>query len=243
MPCYKEQIIIADFLDKRCNDIDALISDIQKQIDVLKEYKKTIIDKETLKGKQVRFKYIAEIKSNLVSPLIFKQYQQIGPDSIEKGTGKIIIHRTVEEATVDSWNHLFYEGQLIYSKIRPVLNKVAIAPYDGLCSADMYPIETKENTNYIKYAMLSSFFVNQVNMITKDRIKMPKINQNELSNILVNIPERHEQDIIANYLDDVCKEIDINIEKKNLQIEILLNYKKSIVFEYITGKKEVGHNV
>lgn len=242
-PSIEEQERIANFLDEKCDEIDSLISDIQKQIDVLKEYKKTIIDKETLKGKQVRFKYIAEIKSNLVSPLIFKQYQQIGPDSIEKDTGKIIIHRTVEETTVDSWNHLFYEGQLIYSKIRPVLNKVAIAPYDGLCSADMYPIETKENTNYIKYAMLSSFFVNQVDMITKDRIKMPKINQNELSNILVNIPERHEQDIIANYLDDVCKEIDINIEKKHLQIEILLNYKKSIVFEYITGKKEVGHNV
>ena len=103
----------------------------------------------------------------------------------------------------------------------------------------MYPIETKQNTRFLKYAMLSSRFVYQVDMITRDRIKMPKINQDELGNIKVLIPELDEQDRIADYLDGKCAEIDKVIADKRKLLTLLDEYKKSLIYEYVTGKKEV----
>ena len=69
----------------------------------------------------------------------------IAPDNIEKGTGHLFECRTVKEDKVASANHLFKKGQIIYSKIRPLLRKAVIAPFDGLCSADMYPLNTTLN--------------------------------------------------------------------------------------------------
>lgn len=264
LPSKEKQIKIATFLDQKCSDINCLYADVEKQIEGLEEYKKAVITETVTKGLNpdvemkdsgniflghisskmnlLRFKYVAKIKSNLVSPEKYQDFYQIAPDSIEKNSGKIVMHRTVEEAAVDSWNQLFRKGQLLYSKIRPVLNKAVIAPYDGLCSADMYPIETPLNTKYLLYTMLSSYFVSQVDVITRDRIKMPKINQDELNNILVCVPNKAEQKIIASYLDRKCAEIDVAIADKKAQLETLAEYKKSLIYEYVTGKKEVPDN-
>lgn len=252
---------IADYLDTQCSEIDATAEDIQKEISLLDDYKKSVITEAVTKGlnpdaemkdsgiewigeipkhwKVIRFKYIAIVKSNLVAPIRYMNYPQIAPDVIEKNTGKIISHRSVEEANVDSWNHLFYKGQILYSKIRPVLNKVVIAPYDGLCSADMYPISAKENVRFLQYIMLSAFFVKQVDLVTRDRIKMPKINQDELGNILLVWTSKEEQQQIADFLDSKCSEIDSLIADKKRQLDILADYKKSLIYEYVTGKKEV----
>lgn len=252
---------IADYLDTQCSEIDATAEDIQKEISLLEDYKKSVITEAVTKGlnpdaemkdsgiewigeipkhwKVIRFKYIAIVKSNLVAPIRYMNYPQIAPDVIEKNTGKIISHRSVEEANVDSWNYLFYKGQILYSKIRPVLNKVVIAPYDGLCSADMYPISAKENVRFLQYIMLSAFFVKQVDLVTRDRIKMPKINQDELGNILLVWTSKEEQQQIADFLDSKCSEIDSLIADKKRQLDILADYKKSLIYEYVTGKKEV----
>lgn len=262
-PSLEEQQQIADYLDTQCSEIDATAEDIQKEISLLEEYKKSVITEAVTKGlnpdaemkdsgiewigeipkdwKVIRFKYIAIVKSNLVAPIRYMNYPQIAPDVIEKNTGKIISHRSVEEANVDSWNHLFYKGQILYSKIRPVLNKVVIAPYDGLCSADMYPISAKENVRFLQYIMLSAFFVKQVDLVTRDRIKMPKINQDELGNILLVWTSKEEQQI-ADFLDSKCSEIDSLIADKKRQLDILADYKKSLIYEYVTGKKEVPVN-
>lgn len=237
IPPKQTQSKIADFLDTKCDEIDSLSEDIQKEIEILETYRQSIISEAVTKGEETRFKYIATVRSNLVNPALYQDYHQIAPDSIEKNTGKIIIERTVEDAAVDSWNHLFYKGQIIYSKIRPVLNKVIIAPYDGLCSADMYPIETMQDTRFLMYVMLSQYFVEQVDLITRDRIKMPKINQDELGNIKVFMPSLQEQKEIVKYLDDKCGEIDAIISHKQQQQTILLDYKKSLIYEYVTGKK------
>ena len=263
-PALAEQQQIANFLDSKCSEIDATVEDIQKEISLLEEYKKSVITEAVTKGlnpdaemkdsgiewigeipkdwKVIRFKYIAIVKSNLVAPIRYMNYPQIAPDVIEKNTGKIISHRSVEEANVDSWNHLFYKGQILYSKIRPVLNKVVIAPYDGLCSADMYPISAKENVRFLQYIMLSAFFVKQVDLVTRDRIKMPKINQDELGNILLVWTSKEEQQQIADFLDSKCSEIDSLIADKKRQLDILADYKKSLIYEYVTGKKEVPVN-
>ena len=186
-----------------------------------------------------RFKNVAKVKANLVHPEDYLEMPQVAPDCIEKGSGKIINYQTVREANVISDNHLFYKGQIVYSKIRPTLNKVIIAPFDGLCCADMYPIETKENLQFFLLQMLSSVFNEQVAVVVQDRVKMPKINKEELDQIIVICPPLPVQQAIATYLDEKTSQIDSLIALKQSKIESLKEYKKSIIYEYVTGKKRV----
>ena len=124
---------------------------------------------------------------------------------------------------------------VLYSKIRPKLNKVCIAPFPGLCSADMYPIESKQNIRFLMYCMLSDAFVGQVSMITEDRVKMPKINQDELSSLLLAFPPtRPEQQAIANFLDSKCTEIDAVLEKTRTSIEEYKKLKQAIITQAVT---------
>lgn len=261
LPNLKEQHRIADFLGSKCSEIDTLIENLRARMESAKEYKKAVITEAVTKGldkdakmkdsgvewigeipegwKVVRFKHIASIKSNLVQPDKYMKYPQIAPDNIEKDTGRLLSHQTAEESGVISGNHLFYRGQILYSKIRPNLNKLTVAPFDGLCSADMYPIESKLPTLFMVYSMLSTYFVSQVSLIIQDRVKMPKINQEELGEIKVAVPSQQEMLTIADYLDSKCSEIDALLQNYEYQIATLEEYKKSLIYEYVTGKKEV----
>ena len=97
----------------------------------------------------VHFFSVVEIATNLVSPERYFDYMHIAPDNIEKLTGTLLDCRTVAQDKVSSPNHLFFKGQILYSKIRPLLRKAVIAPFDGLCSADMYPLKTPINKEYL----------------------------------------------------------------------------------------------
>ena len=253
---------IADYLDSIIPNIDMLLADIEKQIETLEEYKRSIITEAVTKGldpdvemkdsgiewvgmipKQwnvTKFKYICSVKTNLVNVKKYQEYPQISPDNIEKDSGILLNYSTVAEAGVISDNHLFFKGQILYSKIRPKLNKATIAPFNGLCSADMYPIETNENTMFVLYMILSQYFLNQVSLVTEDRVKMPKINQEELGVIKIVLPDNiNEQEKIVLYLHQKCQDISKAIEEKKEQLETLEQYKKSVIYEYVTGKKEV----
>lgn len=252
---------IAEFIDGQIIKVDTLISNVQAQIDRLKEYKQSVITEVVTKGldpsvpmkdsgvewigkipetwKTLKFKHIATVKSNLVEPSLYSNYPQISPENIEKGSGRLLPCRTVEEEGVESNNHLFYTGQIIYSKVRPILNKVTIAPFDGLCSADMYPIETSINKKYLVYLMLSNIFLAQVKLVTENRVKMPKINQEEISRIALCCPNDKEQEKIVVFLDAKCDQIDELINIKQKKIDKQNEYKKSLIYEYVTGKKEV----
>ena len=180
----------------------------------------------------VPFRRIAKVQCNLVRPSENLTMFQISPDSIEKNSGKIIKTRTVEEAKVDSDNHRFYKGQILYSKIRPLLNKMTIAPYDGLCSADMYPISTIENTEYVMYYMLSEAFLSSVKNIVADRVKMPKINQDELKNTDFVIPPFSEQQVIVDYLKDKTLKIEQYVSAR--ERELLDSLKQSEIANVVT---------
>ena len=256
-----EQEKIVSYLDRKCAQIDAIISKQQQIIEKLKEYKLSVITEAVTKGLDpnvpmkdsgvewignvpetwnvMRFGRCATIKSNLVDPSQYSDYPQISPESIEKDSNHIIEYKTVKESGVISWNHLFFKGQIIYSKIRPLLNKVTIAPFNGLCSADMYPIETNNNADFIVHMMLSIYFTAQVGQVTETRVKMPKINQNELNAIIVAIPPLKEQKKIADYLHYKNDTIEKMINKRQNLIDKLLNYKKALIYETVTGKKEV----
>ena len=151
----------------------------------------------------VRFFSVVEIATNLVSPERYFDYMHIAPDNIEKLTGTLLDCRTVAQDKVSSPNHLFFKGQILYSKIRPLLRKAVIAPFDGLCSADMYPLKTSINKEYLLRYILSDLFNAQVATAMSSRVKMPKINQVELSKVLIPVPPIQEQNRIVNKIKEL----------------------------------------
>ena len=97
------------------------------------------------------FSDVGTVASNLVDPAAYQELPHIAPNHIESNTGRLLPYATVAQDGVTSPKHLFHRGQLLYSKIRPYLAKVVEAPFSGLCSADMYPIETTLFPRFLLY--------------------------------------------------------------------------------------------
>ena len=260
LPSAREQAAIADYLDEKTAEIDSIVSQTERSIELLREYRKSVISEAVTKGLDpdapmrdssvewigeipagwfiLPFKRLANVVANLVTPDNYPEYWQVAPEDMEKDTGRILRYKRVADAAVVSDNHLFNAGLILYSKIRPSLNKVAIAPFDGLCSADMYPISTNEDTRWLLYYMLSNAFTEQV-VVSTNRVKMPKLNKEELGNMKVVLPDRNTQIKIADYLDEKTAEIDSLIADKQRQVELLREYRKSLISEAVTGKFKV----
>lgn len=187
----------------------------------------------------VRFEDVADIASNLVNPLNYPDYQQIGPDLIEKDTGRLLGKRTVKENHVISGNHLFYKGQILYSKIRPALKKAVIAPYNGLCSADMYPINSWTDTQYLFFVMLSDFFTVQTQS-KANRVKMPKINQDGLKAVILPLPPFDEQRRIVTKIEELLPDLTAydkaQTELRTIEQHFPEDMKKSLLQYAIEGK-------
>ncbi|HCE3704270.1 TPA: restriction endonuclease subunit S [Vibrio parahaemolyticus] len=179
-----------------------------------------------------RFFETNTVRSNLVAALDYPNEQQVAPDIIEKNTGRLIAHRTVTEAGAKGPNNKFSQGQLLYSKIRPSLNKVVIAPYDGLCSADMYPIDTYINSSYVLYSMLSEVFLVQVRS-AENRVKMPKLNLDSLGKFLVPIPPLAEQQRISEKVSELfslCEALKSKIKQAHsVQLDIAESVTKTAI--------------
>lgn len=106
----------------------------------------------------------------------------IGADSIESGTGKIVSWPTVGEIRPISGKYLFEVGDVLYSKIRPALRKVIVAPTSGYCSADMYPLRAAAGTaipEYVAALLLSNAFTEYAVGVSA-RAQMPKVNRETL---------------------------------------------------------------
>ena len=188
-----------------------------------------------------RFDEVAVIKSNLVDPEEFQNFPHIAPDNIEKKTGRLLEYHTIAEDGMKSGKHRFYPGQILYSKIRPNLSKVVIVDFDGLCSADMYPIESKEgiNTKYLWYYMLSEEFLLQAST-AGSRSVLPKINQKELSQLTVRITDSLEQEKIVATLDQLFEkeqQIKDNADQSLEQIEAM---KKTILARAFRGELDTN---
>jgi type I restriction enzyme S subunit len=139
-----------------------------------------------------RFEDVAVIASNLVHPKDYLDLPHLAPDNVEKATGVLLPCRTVREDKVTSANHRFFSGQIVYSKIRPNLSKVVLVDFDGLCSADMYPISPLIDPGYLHLFMLSEQFLSQA-VRSDTRVAMPKINRKELNAVVVPVAPVNEQ--------------------------------------------------
>ena len=187
----------------------------------------------------VRFDEVAEIKSNLGDPADFQDSPHIAPDNIEKKTGILLEYHTIAEDGVKSGKHRFHAGQILYSKIRPYLSKVITVDFDGLCSADMYPINAKEYTRYLWYYMLSDEFLVQASN-AGSRSVLPKINQKELSKIMVHMTSLEEQQEIVTILDNIFEKEQQAKEAAETVLAQIDTMKKAIIARAF--RSELGTN-
>lgn len=189
--------------------------------------------------RKIPFGEAAEIQSNLVDPSECQNLPHIAPDNIEKRTGRLLDYNTIAEDKVTSGKHRFYSGQILYSKIRPYLSKVVMVDFDGLCSADMYPIRAKENTKFLFYQMLSDDFLEQASS-AGSRSVLPKINQKELSQVKVSITSEKEQIEVVRVLDNILPQFQRAREAAEEVIGSIALTKKAILAKAFRG--ELGTN-
>lgn len=147
-----------------------------------------------------RFNMVASIETNMVNPKHYLKMPHVAPDNIESWTARLLPYTSIENAGVFSGKHFFRAGAILYSKIRPNLAKVTKVDFDGLCSADMYPIQALIDRDFLVRYMITGFFVDQ-SVSEDNRVAMPKINQSALSDILVPVPPLAEQHRIVAKVD------------------------------------------
>lgn len=255
IPAFSEQKAISDFLDTKCNEIDALTSDIEKQIETLQEYKKSIITEAVTKGLDPKVETkLSEATWFKIAPLKWKiiplkycvsicsrkslnNQNYIGLENVKSWDG--IVDRSTNPITSEGDALNFEKGDVLFGKLRPYLAKCFIAEEDGCCSTEflvMKPISI--DGSYLKYLLLSNIFIDTVNMSTYG-VKMPRASWDFVGNIKIPNPPIEEQSKIATYLDDRCESLNSLITQKNTQINMLTKYKQSLIYEYVTGKKTV----
>lgn len=135
----------------------------------------------------------------------YADYPHIGIDSIEKKTGVLSGYRTVKEDNVISGKYLFTPEHIIYSKIRPNLNKVAMPNFNGLCSADAYPILVKNNITtreYLTYVMRSDFYVSYILAFSR-RANMPKVNKEQVESFNLPLPPYELQKQFSSFVQQI----------------------------------------
>ena len=156
----------------------------------------------------VGFDDIALIDGNMTTDYEkYANYPHIGIDSIEKDTGLLKGYRTVSEDGVISGKYVFTPKHIIYSKIRPNLNKVALPDFEGLCSADAYPIlpiEGKCNRVFLAYNMRSAFFLDYILQFC-NRTNLPKVNRKEVAGFKTPLPPFELQIEFADFVKQVDK--------------------------------------
>lgn len=268
IPPQNEQDDIADFLDKKTALIDGLIEKKKRQIDLLKEQRQAVINQAVTKGLDPsvemkdsgtywlgkvpkswtlkKFSYCTSIMSGQVDPSIkpYCDMPLIAPNHIESKTGRILGIETAKDQGADSGKYLFESGEVLYSKIRPHLQKVCIAPVDGICSADMYAIKPKDEllNTFLVYYMLTEVFT-AYTVDTSMRVAMPKINRDDLTRSCIAFPDKAEQETIVEYIETETNKIDQSVSKAEKQIGLLQEYRKALISEVVTGKIDVREAV
>ena len=213
VPRYQEQdeLLIVERLD----EIQAQISLAKAQLSKLDQLVKSrFVEmfgdlKLNVNGWPVEaFDSFATIDTHMTNDLAaFSNKPHIGIDSIESGSGRLSGYRTVAEDGIISGKYPFTAEHIIYSKIRPALNKVALPDFDGVCSADAYPIlprEGKCGRIYLAQVMRSAFFLDYV-LPLSGRAQMPKVNKKALQGFSMPVPPIELQNQFSAFVAQVDK--------------------------------------
>lgn len=252
-PPLKTQQKIADYLDEKCGEIDATIAKQKESIEKLKAYKQSLISETVTKGldksaplKPSGIDYLGDIPSHWeIKKLKFlvslidnktKDGHSISLENIESGTGKLI----ETENTYDGEGISFKENDLLFGKLRPYLAKVYLSALKGRALGDFYVMRANKGTNpnFLKFVLLSDWFIKIVDSSTYGT-KMPRASWDFTGGMRIPLPPISEQDCISSYLEIKCSEVDTFIIEKQNIIQKLDAYKKSLIFECVTGKKRI----
>ena len=190
-----------------------------------------------------RIKEIFSIAEGQVNPLVepYKSMILIAPNHIEKNTGKIIYTEISSEQGAISGKYYVHSGELIYSKIRPALNKICKIDFDCLCSADMYPLKVnnQSNNSYYMQVFLCIDFVNYVSA-DSSRVAMPKVNRDSLRLYRFPFPPLKTQQKIATYLDTQTQKIEKEINLLKEKIEKYKELKQTLINETVLRGLDKG---
>ncbi len=159
--------------------------------------------------------------------------KHVGLENIEKHTGRLLFIKTAREEKLTSGKYFFNKGTVLYGKIRPELRKVYYAEFDGICSADIYPLKPKENLypKFLKYLITDERFY-RFAVSASMRTGMPKINRDDIGEYYFLIPKKAEQEQIANILSTW----DQAIELKEKLIDEKKKQKTGLMQKLLTGK-------
>ena len=161
-------------------------------------------------------------------------------EDIEKG-GRLLEHKTVGERRAVGDKTVFAKGDILYSKLRPYLLKILVAPDDGICTPEIVPFRVYGgiDPNYIVNYLKSPYVDNLINSITYG-VKMPRVGTETMTSLLVPIPPLEEQRRIVEKIDGVASAIsayDVAYQKtETLNSAFPEALKKSILQEAVQGK-------
>lgn len=257
LPPLSEQKSIADFLDAKCGEIDGLLADLDAEVKTLTEYKKSIIAKTVTRGlnpnapmKKVSLGWIDELPANWSVARIASVYsvrnekvsdQDFQPLSV---TMKGIVPQLENAAKTKHGDDrkLIRKGDFVINSRSDRRGSCGISPYDGSCSLINTVLAPREEMNprYYNWLFHTTQFADEFYKwgygIVDD---LWTTNWGAMRRIQIPMPPLEEQAEIAAYLDKKVPQIDETITLKQDQIETLKAYKSSLIYEYVTGKKQV----
>ena len=256
----QEQTQIAAFLDHKTGQIDELIRIKERRIELLQEQRTALINQAVTKGldpnvemkssgvewigkipkhwKMEKIKYIATFVSEKSIPET--DAIKISPENVVSETGKVLDFYS----SYDAVGVRFQTGDVLFNKLRVYLNKVVFAEYDGYSLGEMIVIRpTSQDTGkYLFYLMLSSRFIEYCNSISYG-VKMPRTAVDDILNTQIPMALDQEQTQIANFLNHKTEQIDDLISTEHQKIELLKEYRQSLISEAVTGKIDVQNEV
>lgn len=261
-PPIEDQQKIAARLDRKCTQIDALISNAQQQIEKLKAYKQSVITETVTKGldpdvqmKDSGVEWIGEIPEHwTVAPIrsFFKIKKDIighEPDTVLSITqGGIKVKDINENSGQMANSYAHYQivniGDFAMNHMDLLTGGVGISEFEGVTSPDYRVFVMRNadmNPRYFLY-VFQMYYRNKIfyafgqGAANLGRWRLPAQNFNTVA---VPLSPVEEQNSIVTFLDEKCTQIDKLIALKQQKIEKLQQYKKSLIYEYVTGKKEV----
>ena len=258
-PSREEQKRIADYLDERCEEVALLTTSIQKEIDKLEEYKVSVITETITKGldsnvqmKESGFQWIGKIPSLWSikrGKYVLKYLQK--PVRADDGVitcfrdGEVTLRTNRrEEGFTMSDKEIGYQGidigDLVVHGMDGFAGAIGISDSRGKASPVLNVLDTEHNKKYIMYYLRSMAYADIfVALATGIRVRSCDLRWNKLAELSYPLPPKKEQDEIAQYIDNKVQEVDRIIKGKQELLDILEQYKKSVIYEYVTGKKEV----
>lgn len=262
IPPLEEQGKIATFLDSQCSEIDAISADIQKEIEILEQYKRSLVFEAISKGingektanassdiwkeipqswKLVDIKYLFEIVKRIAGRegynILSVTQKGLKVKDISGNQGQI--------AENYSGYQFVFPSDYVMNHMDLLTGWIDCSDQFGVTSPDYRVFrlrdKTQNDTEYYKYVMQCCYMCRIFYSLGQgvSTLGRWRLQTSAFMNFKVPVPPLHEQKEIARYLNDKCKEIELSIEQKRKQLELLSAYKKSLIYEYVTGKKEV----